>query len=84
VPTARDPILRTSDYSASTRARPRACEAKATALRFHSVRQPEGICWGLFHHPDLVKSVVQEPAHYEMIWEREICSGAQVSLPHIG
>tara|TARA_R110002020_G_scaffold189757_1_gene389036 strand:+ start:8404 stop:9102 length:699 start_codon:yes stop_codon:yes gene_type:complete len=77
----KDPIYAPSDYSASRALGRSALEAKATALRFHSVRQPEGICWGLFT-PRLVKSVVQT-AHYEMIWSGEIAAVHKLST-HIG
>lgn len=76
-----DPIYSPTDYSAARVLGRSALAAKATALRFHSVRQPHGICWGLFT-PRQVKSVVQT-AHYEMIWSGEIAAVHKLST-HIG
>ena len=76
-----DPIYSPTDYSASRLLGRGALDAAATALRFHSVRQPEGVCWGLFT-PRQVLSVVQT-AHYEMIWSGEIAAVHKLST-HMG
>lgn len=76
-----DPIYAPDDYSASRTLGRSAMAAAATGLRYHSVRQPEGVCWGLLT-PKQVKSVVQT-AHYEMIWSGEIAAVHKLST-HIG
>lgn len=76
-----DPVYAPDNYSASRVLGRSALDAAATALRYHSVRQPEGVCWGLFT-PRQVKSVVQT-AHYEMIWSGEIAAVHKLST-HIG
>lgn len=50
-------------------------KAGADGLRYHSVRKPGAICWGLFT-PRPVKSVVQT-SHFEFIW-----SGQAISAIH--
>ncbi|TVP91529.1 MAG: RES domain-containing protein [Pseudomonadaceae bacterium] len=72
-----DPIYSPDDYSAARVLGREVLGAGATGLRFHSVRQPEGVCWGLFT-PRQVKSVVQT-AHYEMIWSGEIAAVHKLS-----
>lgn len=72
-----DPIYSPADYSAARVLGREALAANAHGLRYHSVRQPEGVCWGLFT-PRQVKSVVQT-AHYEMIWSGEIAAVHKLS-----
>ena len=72
-----DAIYSPTDYSASRLLGQGAKKAAACAIRFHSVRQPEGTCWGLFT-PRQVTSVVQT-AHYEMIWSGEIAAVHKLS-----
>lgn len=72
-----DPIYSPTDYDASRPLGRSALQTKATALRYHSVRRPEGSCWGLLT-PRQVKSVVQT-AHYEMIWSGEIAAVHKLS-----
>ncbi|MEH6492720.1 RES family NAD+ phosphorylase [Halopseudomonas sp.] len=72
-----DPIYAPDDYSASRALGRASLKAAATGLRYHSVRQPEAVCWGLFT-PRQVSSVVQT-AHYEMIWNGEIAAVHKLS-----
>lgn len=72
-----DPIYSPTDYTAARQLGSSALKTQATGLRFHSVRQPEGVCWGLFT-PRQVVSVVQT-AHYEMIWSGEIAAVHKLS-----
>lgn len=76
-----DPIYAPDDYSASRVLGKNARDSQATGLRYRSVRQSQGVCWGLFT-PRQVKSVVQT-AHYEMIWSGEIAAVHKLST-HIG
>ncbi|MEH6564334.1 MAG: RES family NAD+ phosphorylase [Halopseudomonas sp.] len=72
-----DAIYAPDDYSASRRLGREALMTAAVGLRYHSVRQPDGVCWGLFT-PRQVSSVVQT-AHYEMIWSGEIAAVHKLS-----
>lgn len=72
-----DPIYAPDDYSASRALGKSARDSQSTALRYHSVRQSQGVCWGLFT-PRQVKSMVQT-AHYEMIWSGEIAAVHKLS-----
>jgi hypothetical protein len=65
-----DPIYSPTAYDASRLLGRNAFDAGSTGIRYHSVRQPGGICWGLLT-PRQVSSVVQT-AHYEMIWNGEV------------
>ncbi len=65
-----DPIYSPTAYDASRLLGRSAFDAGSTGIRYHSVRQPGGICWGLLT-PRQVSSVVQT-AHYEMIWNGEV------------
>jgi len=73
----RDPIYAPDDYSASRGLGREALKAAAMGLRYHSVRQPNAVCWGLFT-PRQVSSVVQT-AHYEMIWNGDIAAVHKLS-----
>lgn len=72
-----DPVYSPTNYSAARVLGREALAASALGLCFHSVRQPQGVCWGLFT-PKQVRSVVQT-AHYEMIWSGEIAAVHKLS-----
>ena len=72
-----DPIYSPTDYTAARALGASALKTHATGLRFHSVRHPGGVCWGLFT-PRHVLSVVQT-AHYEMIWSGTIAAVHKLS-----
>ncbi len=72
-----DPVYASDSYQASRVLGQSALTAGAAGLRYHSVRQPEGVCWGLLT-PRQVASVVQT-AHYEMIWSGEIAAVHKLS-----
>lgn len=74
---AKDPIYSPSDYSAARLLGAQARMNGAEGLRYRSVRQAKGICWGLFT-PRQVTSV-QQAAHYEMIWNGEIAAVHRLS-----
>jgi len=72
-----DPIYAPDDYSAS-HALGAALKGKGVAgVRYHSVRSPGNVCWGLLT-PRHVASVHQS-AHYEMIWNGRITSVNRLS-----
>lgn len=60
------PIYDPEDYSAAQALGLKLRKAKSTGIQYHSVRNPGGVCWGLFT-PRFVHSIVQT-AHYELIW----------------
>lgn len=71
------PIYAPDDYSAS-RALGAILQHKGVAgLRYHSVRSPGNVCWGLLT-PRHVASIHQS-AHYEMIWNGRITSVSRLS-----
>ena len=72
-----DPIYSPTDYAASRILGHNARDAGATAIRYHSVRQVDAICWGLLT-PKAVSSIVQT-GHYEMIWSGEIAAVHKLS-----
>lgn len=72
-----DPIYSPTTYQAARPLGRSALEAGATGIRYHSVRQAGGVCWGLLT-PRQVSSVVQT-AHYEMIWSGEIAAVHKLS-----
>lgn len=72
-----DTIYSSTDYGASRQLGRTARKMRATGLRYHSVRQPGAVCWGLFT-PRPVHSMVQT-AHYEMIWRGEIVAVHRLS-----
>ncbi|QJD58379.1 RES family NAD+ phosphorylase [Pseudomonas sp. gcc21] len=72
-----DPIYSPNDYAASRLLGREARNAGATAIRYHSVRQPDAVCWGLLT-PRQISSIVQT-AHYEMIWSGEIAAVHKLS-----
>jgi hypothetical protein len=65
-----DSIYSPVGYDASRVLGRSALGSGASAIRYHSVRQSGGSCWGLLT-PRQVSSVVQT-AHYEMIWNGEV------------
>jgi hypothetical protein len=65
-----DPIYSPTEYNASRLLGRSALSSGVNAIRYHSVRQAGGICWGLLT-PRQVSSVVQT-AHYEMIWNGDV------------
>jgi hypothetical protein len=78
LPVARnDAIYSPDDYHASRALGRSVLLSGATGIRYHSVRRPEGICWGLMT-PRQVTSVKQT-AHYEMIWSGDILAVHKLS-----
>ncbi|QXI29956.1 RES family NAD+ phosphorylase [Pseudomonas vanderleydeniana] len=67
-----DPIYAPDDYSASRALGRDVKRAKASGLRYRSVRSPGNICWALTT-PRHVASITQS-SHYEMIWNKKITS----------
>lgn len=67
-----DPIYDPSDYSASRSFGKQLKKQGAAGLRYHSVRRPGAVCWGLFS-PRVVKRITQA-AHYEFIWDGKAIS----------
>ncbi|GGD01776.1 RES family NAD+ phosphorylase [Halopseudomonas salina] len=65
-----DPVYSPTAYDAARMLGRSAFAAGATGIRYHSVRQAGGVCWGLLT-PRQVSSVVQT-AHYEMIWNGDV------------
>ena len=76
-----DPIYCPDDYSASRQFGRAALNAGATGIRYHSVRQAQGICWGLLTPRQVIS--VKQTSHYEMIWSGEIAAVHKLS-GHIG
>lgn len=72
-----DPIYSPVSYDAARQLGRGALAMHASAIRYHSVRQAEGVCWGLLT-PRQVSSVVQT-GHYEMIWSGEIAAVHKLS-----
>lgn len=72
-----DPIYSPVSYGASRVLGRSAHDARASAIRYHSVRHAGGVCWGLLT-PKSVSSIVQT-AHYEMIWSGEIAAVHKLS-----
>ncbi|WP_280552552.1 RES family NAD+ phosphorylase [Halomonas sp. 25-S5] len=74
-----DPIYAPDDYHASRELGEAAKAANAPGLRYHSVRHPGAVCWGLMT-PRPVTSIVQT-AHYEMVWNGSISGISRLSYP---
>lgn len=70
-----DAIFHPESYAASRALGQTLYKAGAESLKYHSVRKPGAICWGLFT-PKPVKSVVQS-THFEFIW-----NGTEISAIH--
>ncbi|KPA88529.1 RES family NAD+ phosphorylase [Pseudomonas fuscovaginae] len=66
------PIYAPDDYSASRALGRDVKKAKASGLRYRSVRSPGNTCWALTT-PRHVASIIQS-SHYEMIWNKQITS----------
>lgn len=65
-----DAIYAPDDYTASRALGHVIKTSKNTGIRYHSVRKPGAVCWGLMS-PRPVKSIKQA-AHYEMVWNGTI------------
>ena len=72
-----DGIYASEDYSQSRQLGQHLKNQGSPGLRYHSVRSPGNVCWGLLT-PRLVTSVIQG-AHFEMIWNGQITSVNRVS-----
>lgn len=72
-------IFDPSDYRAARAFGDTLKHEGAPGLRYHSVRQPDAVCWALMT-PRLVTSIVQA-AHYEVVWNGTITSVSRVSCP---
>lgn len=72
-----DPIYAPSDYSQARELGMALKKAGSPGLRYHSVRAPGSVCWGLLT-PRYVSGIVQ-CAHYEMIWSGEVVGINKVS-----
>ncbi|WP_093397441.1 RES family NAD+ phosphorylase [Halopseudomonas xinjiangensis] len=72
-----DLIYSPDDYSASRQLGRDTLNAGATGIRYHSVRQPGGVCWGLLTPRQVVS--VKQTSHYEMIWSGEIAAVHKLS-----
>ncbi|MGH8388250.1 MAG: RES family NAD+ phosphorylase [Pseudomonas sp.] len=72
-----DPVYASDDYSHSRILGRAIRKSHCPGLRYHSVRQPGGVCWGLMT-PKPVASIIQT-AHYEMVWNGQITSVSQIS-----
>lgn len=66
------PIHAPDDYSASRALGRDVKKAKASGLRYNSVRSPGNTCWALAT-PRHVASIIPS-SHYEMIWNKHITS----------
>ncbi|GFZ74818.1 hypothetical protein BVY11_20115 [Pseudomonas amygdali pv. morsprunorum] len=67
-----DAIYAPNDYSASRALGREVRKAKASGLRYRSVRSPGDTCWALTT-PRHVDSIIQSN-HYEMVWNKKITS----------
>lgn len=67
-----DPIYAPKDYSASRALGHDVKKAKASGLRYRSVRSPGDTCWALTT-PRHIASIIQS-SHYEMVWNKKITS----------
>lgn len=65
-----DAIYSAKDYTASRSVGHAIKIRKDAGIRYHSVRKPSAVCWGLMT-PLHVKSI-QQAAHYEMVWNGSI------------
>jgi hypothetical protein len=72
-----DGIYASEDYVQSRQLGSRLKSQGSPGLRYHSVRSPGHVCWGLLT-PRWVTSVIQG-AHFEMIWNGRITSVNRVS-----
>jgi len=62
-----DAIYDRQNYTASRALGQALYKAGAQGLRYHSVRKPGALCWGLFT-PKPIKSAIQS-THFEFIWD---------------
>ena len=72
-----DPIYAPGDYSQARELGMALKKAGSPGVRYHSVRAPGSVCWGLLT-PRCVSGIVQ-CAHYEMIWSGEVVGINKVS-----
>lgn len=75
-----DPLYSATDYSAAQRLGQQLQSERCSGIRYHSVRYPGGVCWGLLT-PQPVQSMVQA-GHYEMIWSGAITAINQISASY--
>ena len=74
-----DPIYAPDDYSHARQLGRAAMEAKSPGLRYHSVRAPGAVCWGLLTPRPV--TAIQQTAHFEMIWSGQILSVNRITSP---
>lgn len=74
-----DPIYAPDDYHPARQLGREAWAAKSPGLRYHSVRAPGAVCWGLLT-PRPVTAILQT-THFEMIWSGQILSVNRLSAP---
>lgn len=72
-----DPVYAADDYSHSRQLGRALKQQGSPGLRYHSVRAPGSVCWGLMT-PRYVSGIVQ-CAHYEMIWSGAVVGVNKVS-----